>query len=55
MILPFLIEYLVIFQSKCSECFVVACNGRLVAYAILFHQNKLTVLEYLFVAPSFRK
>ncbi len=55
MILPFLIEYLVIFQSKCSECFVVACNGRLVAYAILFHQNKLTVLQYLFVAPSFRK
>ena len=55
MILPFLIEYLVIFQSTCSECFVVACNGRLVAYAILFHQNKLTVLQYLFVAPSFRK
>lgn len=55
MILPFFLEYLVIFQSKCSECFVVACNGRLVAYAILFHQNKLTVLQYLFVAPSFRK
>ena len=55
MILPFLIEYLVIFQSKSSECFVVACNGRLVAYAILFHQHKLTVLQYLFVAPSFRK
>lgn len=34
MILPFLIEYLGIFQRKCSECFVVACNGRLVAYAI---------------------
>ena len=55
MILPFFIECLVIFQSKCSDCFVVACNGRLVAYAILFHQHKLTVLQYLFVAPSFRK
>lgn len=55
MILPFFLEYLEIFQSKCSECFVVVCNRRLVAYAILFHQNKLTVLQYLFVAPSFRK
>lgn len=55
-ILPFLSIYIIgVFQPSYSECWIVECKGRLVAYAILSHSSKLTELRCLFVTPNYQK